>query len=580
MILNFTQKQVVLLFAALSLPVWPSIAAAQTTPETKAKLVKSVVTYGDAMGATEGAATKRTDNFYDGENRLLRSISYQLDADKQLVPYGYTKYEYSTNADGNTEVYQVSRLKAAGSGSSSDTDRYWQKYNKNTSEQQVYAPDGKLLQWTKTGNTRTDYTYDGDNLTEEKVVYVTGGSMDGKVKSKVFYSNFVEGQANCPQTVLTGSVYASSVTLAEYEYDDKGHKTQCVTYKTTGAEADEDNVYYEGAEKAAPKSKDIWTYDDQGRLTEHVFYYKYTDGQWVANYNNKRQVYTYDNDTTTMKSFTGDMTDVEKWSPSTTYTRTVEAEYDKTTALARLDVSAKADEAGAYVLSADKPQDTSGYIYMVYRDADPVGQMALDEASGRMVFEDSGVGNGVHDWFVLTEDAVTEAAFNISNAVEVDTEISLNAVTNIKVTANTFADDKYTITVTWSAPQTEDAELLGYNFYTDVVNINTSTPQNGKLITGTEYSFSWAVDGVNEDNKTKTFWVEAVYNLGKVKSDPQQVTLDYAAGIGSLHGGTTPLVPVYTIEGVNTHVDSSHMNSLPKGMYIVGGKKVVKGQTK
>lgn len=493
---------------------------------TTATLLKSEYTYGDAMGDAGASPTKRTDYFYGPDNKLSRSIYYQIGSNG-LEPYRYTKFVYTTDKDGNLKVFTTSRQKIAGGGSLSDVDRYWQDYKDSNGESSVYDTNGKLIAYWKNGVDSTLYTYNGDNLTETKSWYITGGSMSGKVKSKVFYSDFADGMKNCPQTVLTGSAYATSVTISENKYDGKGNKTQTIIYKATGAEADEDGIYYTGATKGDPKSKDIWTYDEQGRLTEHIFYNKYDKEKnaWVANYNNKRQTYSYTNDTTTVLNYEGDSKDVEKWNQKTTFNKSVTAEYNSATALTNFNVAKKQGALGVYVLTADVPAIDQGNIHNVYRDAELVGQLKANTELGKLAMEDT-VGNGVHDWFVQTVNTTTDTELNISDAIEETVDIALNPVDKINVTENKYADSRYTITVEWEAPVTEGAKILGYNFYTNVSNIDLAKPQNTELLTEPKYSFSWSEEVVNNDNKVKSYWIEAVYDLGKVKSEKQEVTLN------------------------------------------------------
>lgn len=59
--------------------------------------------------------------------------------------------------------------------------------------------------------------------------------------------------------------------------------------------------------------------------------------------------------------------------------------------------------------------------------------------------------------------------------------------------------------------------MLGYNFYANVINLDKATPQNETLITDPEYEFKWDEELLDEVNNTRDFYIEAVYDLGKVK---------------------------------------------------------------
>lgn len=522
-----------------------------TDPDVISK-VKYEYTYGDAMGEGSGV-TKYTEYFYGPDNSLLRSLQYSIDLqDKSEVPYQYTKYVTTTGDDGSRTVTQSMRKNVAGGGSLSDLDRYWQDYTEI--DVTTYDASGKMVQYTKTGNTRKDYTYEGENLVSEEELYVTGGSLSGKIKSKVYYSDFVEGLVNCPQKALVGARSATSVTMQEYKYDDAGRKTECITYKTTDALSDDDGVFYEGAVKGDPKQKETWTYDAEGRLTEYVTLKKYKDGEWAGDYNNKKKTYEYDGDATTIRSFSGKGTSVNEWSQSTVYTKEVTAEFTGSSALSNLTVTQKENTPGTYVLTADAPAVAVGdKAYKVYRDGVVVGEMAANAETGKMTYEEK-VGNGLHDWFVQTYDNTADVSMNISNAVELEVSTVLNPVSVINVTRNEPEDGRCHITVEWEAPVTEGAEILGYNFYTDVVNLDNATPVNTELITETSYSYSWDNTAFTEADYTREYYIEAVYDLGKVKSEKQTVTLSHeTSGISEARTGT----PDVRISGNTVSVDGS-----------------------
>lgn len=517
--------------------------------------VKYEYLMGDAMGISEDA-TKYTEYFYGPDNELLRAIQHSKDLQTGAYsPYTYTKYVTETDGDGNKTVTQSMRKNVAGGGSISDTDRYWQKYDEI--DVTVYNADGKMTEYTVTGNTRKEYTYEGDNLVSEKETYVTGGALDGKIKSKVFYSDFAEGLTNCPQKVIVGAIptegSSANVTMLEYKYDNGGRKTECVTYSTKNAMPDDDGVYYLEAEKDAPKQKETWTYDSEGRLTEHITLKKYKDGEWVADYNNKKKTYEYDKETTIIRSFSGSMS-LEEWYGSSTYTKEVTADFYGPSALQNLTVKEDTGTPGTYVLTADAPAMAVGdKTYNVYRDGTIVGEMKADAKTGKMTYKEK-VSNGLHDWFVQTYDNMTDMSMNISNAIEINVSTTLNPVSEIEITRNEPVGDECQITVEWKAPETDGAEILGYNFYTNVVNIDKATPVNSELITETSYSCSWVnTNFETEEDRTKEFWIETVYDLGKIKSEKQTVVLNMnATGINDVNGDT----PKIKINGNTVSVDT------------------------
>lgn len=503
----------------------------------KAIRIKTELTYGDAMVSSD-SPTKRTDYFYGPDDQLLRTINYQT-SNGNLDPYTYTKHVYTDKEDGAYSVYSITRKKVAGGGSFSDTDRYWQTYLASTAEEKIFNADGKLAEHlTNTYNTR--YTYDGDNLIEENLVYSDNASatLAGTAYKRIIYSDFAEGLKNCPKKSITASKTLSSVYWTEFEYDANGNKIAATIFKTTGAVKGDDGLYLEGAEKGVEYHKDVWTYDDQNRLTEHIYYSKWdaANNTWVANMSNKRDSLGYSGDTIVKQSYTGDPygKDINVWMKNSTYTKTVSAEYDGSVALANFAVTEDAAVAGNFILTADAPAVNMNKSYRIYRDAAYIGDMTPDTESGKMTFTDKGIANGVHDWFVQTVDDATNEGLNISDAIEIVVAKDLAPAGNIQVTQNEIVDGKYQITVEWTKPETDGATVQSYNFYANVLDINKAIPQNTTPIKTTTYSFQWSVDGISQANKEQSFWIETVYDLGKVKSEEQKVTLNVMDEVNSI----------------------------------------------
>lgn len=498
-----------------------------TLPEEPEKvvLVKSVRNYGDVMGTTE-SETKRTDYFYGPKNQVLREITYQSDGGS-LEPYRYKKYVYTDLPDGRTLQTSAERLKVAGGGSLSDTDRYWQDYRYDLGVCVYYNAEGLIVDKYVAGTDSTHYEYEGKNLVSTKTIYRTGGSKDNLCKNKVINSDFLEGWVDCPQTVINGSNTSTSSTIQKYEYNSLGLPIKCVTYAVT-ADKDDDQIYCVDPVQGASKSLDLWAYDDKGRLVEHIFYktYKEDDESHTASYNNKRQVYTYTDNVAREDQYSGDGITPDGWAKSTNYSTTETAEFNgEANALKGFKVE-KSEQGGAYLLTAEAPL-TGNYEYQVYRDAQMIGLMQPNAETGLLEYLDENVVNGLHDWFVLTYDPMLDVAGNISDAVEVEVKMELQPVTEFEVQTSKEGT-MYYADVTWKAPKTAGAEVLGYNIYCNVSEqyIDKATPWNEEILTEPSYRLEYSEEGIYEGHNTCDFWVEVVYDLGKKKSAKQTVTFE------------------------------------------------------
>ncbi len=548
-------------------------------PNAPVTMVQTVYEYGSVLG--EGADNlKKVDVYYYGaDNRVLRRILSNVthtavtDGENTVDSIGYEPYQYyryntTIGEDGKKVVNIHSRKMVAGAGSYDEFDRYWQNYSNATFRQEVYDKDNVLLMTAdmNTGDS-TVYTYEGADLVKmTNYYYAANASYAGKKKTETVYSNFVEGQKNCPQTIITKGDYQSKAVICEAVYNSRGQMTEMISYKPVMGSKDKDGLW--GSEtKDTPRQKEVWTYNDKGDLLEHLTL-KYKNGDYV---NYKKTSYVIEGLRTKSANYEW-WTNAEGeyvWMSNGTYKVSETSTFVATSALKNLTVTQSSVDLKQFLLQTDVPAVNMDYRYDVYRDGAYVGQMLPNVESGKMEFVDNDVYNGLHDWFVQTVRTSDEIALNVSNAVELDVRTNLNPVTTARVTSNIIDTESgyNVVTFEWDETSTEGAVLLGYNFYANVVNINISSPQNTALLTERTYEMKWQADRINTTNNVKDYYVEAVYDLGKVKSEKFSVELPIMTGIDDATVGQATLSlenKVLTVNGAKCNI----------AVYAANGAKV------
>ncbi len=538
-------------------------------PNAPVTMIQTVYNYGSVLG--EGADNLKTVDvyYYGADNRVLRRILSNVTHHSVLKgeetvdslgydPYQYYRYQTTIEEDGRKVVNIHSRKKVAGAGSYNEFDRYWQNYSSSTFRQEVYDKDGVLLQTAdmNTGDS-TVYTYDGANLVKQtNYYYAASAAYKGKKKTETIYSNFVEGQKNCPQLMVTKGDYQGKAVICTALYNDRGQMTEKISYKPVMTGKDKDGLWGSDTQDT-PKQKEVWTYNDKGDLLEHLTL-KYKNGDYV---NSKKTEYVVEGLRTKITNYEW-WTNAEGeyiWMSNGTYKVSELSTFVATSPLKNLTVTQSSVDLKQFLLQADVPAVNMDYRYDVYRDGACVGRMLPNVESGKMEFVDNDVYNGLHDWFVQTVRTSDEIGLNISDAVEMDVKTNLNPVTEARITSNIIdMESGYNIVAfEWDEPSTEGAVLLGYNFYANVVNINKTNPQNDSLLTERKYTMRWQADRINATNNVKDYYVEAVYDLGKVKSEKFSVELPIMTGIDDATAAQATLSlenKVLTVNGAKCNI--------------------------
>lgn len=519
---------------------------------------KVIMTIGDAMGNTsDNAASKAEVFYYDADNKVVRKMIYgkllgsdesdpdQLYGAGDWIPMTYTAYDYN-------EKGQLVNTRERQYGVFSGYNKAWNEFEETGSFS--YDAQGRILEDTVT-NRVYHYTYEGDNIVKE--IYANSRN---RIIHQKYYSNFVEGLVNCPQYAFCNSpegITTSSDRIYEYTYDVQGNMLSCRAYKyMAGTEVKDDNGHIISAEKGTPDYEEIWTYDN-GILVQ------YEKNVWKSNKN------AYEGKTRIEYTLTPMGTKAVTWSYSvgiwakgSTAQMTWDVPFD---GVAASDLTIEeVDGVNTVKLTAKKPAGAlATTVWNVFRNGSKIGQAA---SLGRndIVYVDTLVSNGNWDYFIQAEDPHGSAGVNVSNVVEKTIYTELPPVTDIKVVRNGYNDvQDYEVLLDWEAPSTE-LTIKGYNMFVDVKEITKNpSPVNG-IYTFPETEYLYTV-GNDVPDKNKTFMVEAVYNIGKVKSEAVAIVL----GADGIEGVTVD--DLLMLVGKTLYVNGEY---LALEIYLMNGVQV------
>lgn len=518
---------------------------------------KVIMTIGDAMGNTsDNAASKAEVFYYDADNKVVRKMIYgkllgsdesdpdQLYGAGDWIPMTYTAYDYN-------EKGQLVNTRERQYGVFSGYNKAWNEFEETGSFS--YDAQGRILEDTVT-NRVYHYTYEGDNIVKETYA----NSRDVIIYHK-YYSNFAEGLVNCPQYAFANSPYGLTTNdrIYEYSYDEKGRMVKCYAYKysnETITKDDEGNAI--SAEKGTPDYEEIWTYDNDILV-------QYEKNVWKSAknaYEGKNRIeYTLTPMGTKAVTWTYS---VGIWAKGGTPQVTWDVPFD---GVAASDLTIEeVDGVNTVKLTAKKPAGAlATTVWNVFRNGSKIGQAA---SLGRndIVYVDTLVSNGNWDYFIQAEDPHGPMGVNVSNVVEKTIYTELPPVTDIKVVRNGYNDvQDYEVLLDWEAPTT-DLTIKGYNMFVDVKAITKNpSPVNG-IYTFPETEYLYTV-GNDVPDKNKTFMVEAVYNIGKVKSEAVAIVL----GADGIEGVTVD--DLLMLVGKTLYVNGEY---LALEIYLMNGVQV------
>ncbi len=565
------------------------------TPE---KVLYTRSQLGDVLGeGNDTQASKVTTYFYNEKNLLVREVNKGLlmgdNPDTQEVEKAgdyqetsYVAYTYDDNGNLLTEVqaqYKVNQGYQL-SWTAPDTIATY-KYN----------ADNHCTE--KKDETKTyAYEWDGNNLVKEKqTVTSTGGWL-----FTAFYSDFVEGQDNLPQRMVKDGQYSSNQRVAEMTYDAAGRMLTRSTYKFGEVQRDDANNIVSVA-KGDAEYQETWTYNESGDCTQYLK--SKWDSKTSAFVPSSKTDYDYSADGNTMTEVTSSYNtygEAPSWTAGRPYINVYKESYEGSP-VSEFKVEKDAEKVNTVNITAKISTDNWDCpTYYVYRNGQRVGQATFTNARYTAVsFTDAEVPNGTWDYYLQADNSLTNVTVNIPSPVTVVFDTELQPVTNIRSASATKDNTYYTLSLAWDAPETS-YKLLGYNVYQDVKSFtkNPAPVNGGEFLVEPAYDLQWSAEGEAETSVI----VEAVYNIGRIKSEAVPFNMNTLTGIDeasniaasadfSLSGRTLRIngnygkLSVYAVSGAlcgeYAGVESVNLNTLPSGVYVVkvagaDGKQIAK----
>lgn len=556
-------------------------------PDAPVVLTTRIDHYGDPQGQISDDQPVTIDYYYYTANNRLAYwfvAGYSSGTSEYGLEQGYSgKYQYVYNYNYNyNEDGQLMSVVRYQRGMYAGYDIVWG--NPTVVEEYTYDENGNVATF-KDVSYKTEYKWEGKNLIWEKQI-----TNNGSWTYTHWYSDFVEGFDNLPQTMVSNGTYSNNQHVVSMTYDEKGNmltRTQNGLDEIIVNEDDETVMpYYTTKTPSSSKTKETWTYEE-GRLTFYErFKYKSADSDYTTP--DYKTTYTLQEDGGVKVYGQSYDNILKKWSTPATWTVEYESEYLKGSALDNFALEVvEGDKPNTVKLSADAPvQSVGNPSWNLYRDGELVGQLTSD-GEGRLTCTDEEVENGTHYYFVQCEDETSDYAMYITPVITHEFDTELPAITEFTVVKNEIVDSNYVLEISWNAPS--DYTILGYVVY-DRSDKNNDTGANWEpeftgYITETTYSWSWSTQ---LEQLNRSFAVETIYKMGRVMSAVNTVTLngnasgiesDEVSGMMQVEGdlirvnGDYNTLSVYGVNGALAgqyrNTETVDISGLAAGVYVV-----------
>jgi len=559
--------------------------------------------FGDSQNtAPDDVAMKRTNYFYDTNNKLIRvtKTGRLYSGDTGVTDnWDLTEYQkYVYDANGNLESH---KLYKNGLNSYGDMESKEQAAGKETYE---YNDKNQLVKKiTSTYIYEYEYDTNGNKVKETKKI-----ASSGKATQEIVYiydeNNKLEmtmsTNPSSPNSTSTSTVYNGI-----FVYDDNGNKIQ--------------EVHVSPKDLSITYSIDEWTYDATGFMTTYTSY-KVSNGEPVPS---KQTTYEMvDNNPNRIKVISyswqkdENLTEGGKW---TRFGLPVEQEYvEFTDEIAEyvgteLSVTKATDSKNTAVLSFRMPMmitSPNPAKIEIYRNGTVIASKdamevmttmipenpEIDETTGLPIlkYEDKELKNGDYEYYLqvligqsdtpdeLAEPTYTYTGYNTSNVASVTMDLLLPCVTNVTATSKIkdTAHDEDVVTVSWSNPE----GMEEYGFISNILFLDNKYSQSA---TDTTLNVSDTELAFNTYKTTQNVFILTKYKYGNAKSevitiDITTVPTDINTIIGTgmevkLNGRTLSLsreaaVAVYSISGklaAKAYGSSISLDALTSGTYII-----------
>ena len=535
-------------------------------------------TWGDALGASTDVMTKKTIYYYDGNNNVIRDLTYDCVAG---MPMEFTTYTYNEEGlliESSSEQY----------GQFDDAD--WVFQATSDTVRYEYDEQGRLIRtYDVYQDSYTEYQYDdqGQLVYEGRILNDWGNEFGGgyyTVESKT-YSDFIA--FNKPQHIEGDGAYESYVWDMNVYYDENQNKIRTEKWSSDGETL---------------RDVERYTYDDSGMLIlyEQVSAtYNEATGEWedALKAGDKRTEYELvDGDIYRVREIVSAYDPDYGWVANTYNKVTVSAQLDPATAAELTAVEPVEDAVSAYRLSIRVPDVAvagGSMAFDVYRHGILMGRVSAADAdeTGIVSYVDNIVPNGSYEYFVQTviEPDVAiddETLCNVSNVMGITAHVDLPAPQNVQFISHENDGTNDLVTIGWDQAADLDPDLLFKSF--NVFQVGSRVPDNRDDATGiieeltdTEYTMNFLY-------RVRDVYVQNVFAYGKANSDTITIDLDnigIAEGQNAAEnrivvegdqvvatGGVAASIAVYgangtlAVRGENT--DRVSIANLPQGVYV------------
>lgn len=507
------RKILVCLLVFCTVCVW----ATNDMPQTKN--IRYELTYGDWQGATTKHLPTMVRSFFYDEDGLLKSTldaRYQLgdsettlevEKEGEMKPETYTTYIYNEHKL-LTNVVEQKYKAVHGYYYGWDKARVVQMFEYDEQQHLIFKKTAKEGSFT--------YVWKGDTLVSETSVTEKGDWNHTKT-----YYDFLEDAITCARRVVQAGKYQNFII--ENEYDALHRKVKSTHYHLVDAVKNADGMIVDGA-KGKTYMQETWTYEgdlmtcyqsgywNSGKemyepATKQELVYDENEGGVVV------KTYTYSNGN--WYHFGSDKVSIEATYHQQTLSEgvTIVPVANATTSPNTLRISFKAQEVAEDIVA-----------WGVYRNGCRLGEAVKE--GGEMVFVDHHVPNGTWEYIVKAETGNEEEDYYVSEGLTYLLDTKLPPVTDISCIESglTYVENNpvYAYNLVWNTPET-DYELLGYLVYLNPDENNEfPTSHNVEMLREPRYRL-WETDFAQTQN---TFVIEAIYNIGTVKSAPITFDLD------------------------------------------------------
>lgn len=509
-----------------------STKSAEALPEeakpSQRRIVRTLV-YGDMMGTVPADVDmSMTEYFYDSQLRTVRVINSGRGYDDEGNPADYQpmsliKYNYASDGlSASNTRYQYGQYDFG--------DFIWKEGRTETS---TYDEEGRLVKATE-GTYYYTYEYDEEGNTVKSTCHYASS---GNVSQEWTYSDFVG--KNKPKTIVSTGAYDSYKYTSTCEYDENGNKvSELQVYAADGTKKQYETWKYDGNFLRQYNQSVTFTATGKPKPYRKRCY-------WLVDENDPNRI---------MRSDSTYFESLGRWTQNDRMAMDVYADFegmDKKTAV-NMTLSLVEDKPNTVKVALSVPDAAydGACSFGIYRDGQLINTVALEDMATdegdtfggvQLAYEDEGVRNGGHEYFVQVlcgADENSLTGYCVSNVDSITCNVELPAVTDLKVTGyrrvvSLNGQTEY-ITLSWTNPEYPEE----YGFVSNSIYAGLSQFVQADTTDATVNSMEMEMYYEETD-----VYVMTRYKFGKVKSEPLHVVLkDVIAGIDNVNAasaGTT-----------------------------------------